>query len=170
MKALTLWQPWASAVAVGAKRIETRAWSTDYRGPLAIHAAKTKRGVMELAGRSVVAMPPAWRAALAPALGSPEAHQLLTLPVGAVVAVAHLVDVVPADDPRVQDLAATVRMHFADLDAGEWCENELGEFGPGRYAWLLDRVQCLVPHVPAAGRQGLWSWPAPGTVSAEVLS
>ncbi len=176
MKALTLWQPWASAVAVGAKRIETRAWSTEYRGPLAIHAAKTKRGVMELAERSVP-LPPhhlnsfrrqaerVWRAALAPAFGSPEAHQLLTLPLGAVVAVAHLVDVVPTDDRRVQDLSRSIRMHFADLGAGDWCEKELGDFGAGRYAWLLDNVQRLVPHIPAVGRQGLWSWPAPGAVT-----
>ena len=40
MKALTLTQPWASLVAIGAKRIETRSWSTPYRGLLAIHAAK----------------------------------------------------------------------------------------------------------------------------------
>ena len=40
MKALTLTQPWATLVAIGAKRIETRSWRTSYRGPLAIHAAK----------------------------------------------------------------------------------------------------------------------------------
>ena len=40
MKALTLTQPWATLVAIGAKTIETRGWSTSYRGPLAIHAAK----------------------------------------------------------------------------------------------------------------------------------
>jgi hypothetical protein len=40
MKALSLWQPWASAIADGEKRIETRHWSTYYRGPLLIHAAK----------------------------------------------------------------------------------------------------------------------------------
>ncbi len=42
MKALTLWQPWASLVALGVKTIETRSWSTTYRGPLAIHAAAKK--------------------------------------------------------------------------------------------------------------------------------
>ena len=31
MKALTLTQPWATLVAIGAKRIETRIWRTDYR-------------------------------------------------------------------------------------------------------------------------------------------
>lgn len=46
MKALTLWQPWASLVALGHKRIETRCWETKYRGTLAIHAA--------------AALPPKW--------------------------------------------------------------------------------------------------------------
>lgn len=40
MKAISLWQPWASAMALGSKRIETRHWATSYRGTLAIHAAK----------------------------------------------------------------------------------------------------------------------------------
>ncbi len=39
MKTLTLTQPYASLIAFGAKRIETRTWATTYRGPLAIHAA-----------------------------------------------------------------------------------------------------------------------------------
>lgn len=39
MKVLTLHQPWASLIALGVKTIETRSWSTQYRGPLAIHAA-----------------------------------------------------------------------------------------------------------------------------------
>lgn len=40
MKAITIWQPWASAIAHGLKGIETRSWGTKYRGLLAIHAAK----------------------------------------------------------------------------------------------------------------------------------
>ena len=40
MKAISLWQPWASAVARRAKFNETRHWATSYRGTLAIHAAK----------------------------------------------------------------------------------------------------------------------------------
>jgi hypothetical protein len=35
-----LTQPWASLVASGHKRVETRSWRTNYRGPIAIHAAK----------------------------------------------------------------------------------------------------------------------------------
>lgn len=48
MRAISLWQPWASAIALGSKRIETRSWSTSYRGPLAIHAAKSWTNVQKL--------------------------------------------------------------------------------------------------------------------------
>ena len=40
MKAISLWQPWATLIAVGAKRLETRSWESRYQGELAIHAAK----------------------------------------------------------------------------------------------------------------------------------
>lgn len=38
MKALTIRQPWASLLAHGIKRYESRTWATSYRGPLLIHA------------------------------------------------------------------------------------------------------------------------------------
>lgn len=40
LRGLTLTQPWASLVALGHKQVETRSWSTKYRGLVAIHAAK----------------------------------------------------------------------------------------------------------------------------------
>lgn len=40
MKALTLTQPWATLVAIGAKQVETRSWFRNYEGELAVHAAK----------------------------------------------------------------------------------------------------------------------------------
>lgn len=40
MKCLSLWEPWATLMAEGTKKIETRSWGTSYRGWLAIHAAK----------------------------------------------------------------------------------------------------------------------------------
>ena len=40
MKALSIQQPWASMIASGIKTIETRVWSTEYRGPLLICATK----------------------------------------------------------------------------------------------------------------------------------
>lgn len=38
MRALTIRQPWASAIAHGTKRTENRTWNTTYTGPLLIHA------------------------------------------------------------------------------------------------------------------------------------
>ena len=38
LMALTICQPWATAIACGVKRIDTRSWQTSHRGPLAIHA------------------------------------------------------------------------------------------------------------------------------------
>lgn len=43
MKAVSLWQPWASLIACGAKTIETRSWPaprTVVGQRIAIHAAK----------------------------------------------------------------------------------------------------------------------------------
>ena len=40
MKAVTLWQPFASYVVDGLKRYETRSWYCGHKGLLAIHAAK----------------------------------------------------------------------------------------------------------------------------------
>lgn len=40
MKALSLIQPYASLIAVGKKTIETRTWSTKYRGKLLIVSSK----------------------------------------------------------------------------------------------------------------------------------
>ena len=40
MKALSVKQPWASLIAVGAKTIECRSWPTKYRGELLIRSSK----------------------------------------------------------------------------------------------------------------------------------
>lgn len=41
MKVLSIKQPWASLIVLGVKRFEIRSWSTDYRGPLLIHASSS---------------------------------------------------------------------------------------------------------------------------------
>ena len=38
MKSISIMQPFAGLIATGQKRLETRTWSTDYRGPLLICA------------------------------------------------------------------------------------------------------------------------------------
>lgn len=99
-KMLTLWQPWASLIVVGAKTIETRSWSTDYRGPLVIHAAKrtpTKcdlgewycdEAVVRDSGSTITRRE--WGMANENGEGI-----YYRLPLGSIVAIADLVDVVP---------------------------------------------------------------------------
>lgn len=56
-RALSIRQPHAALIAAGRKRIETRSWSTNYRGPILIHAAagpvpreaRQQPGLMEMA-------------------------------------------------------------------------------------------------------------------------
>lgn len=43
MKALTIKQPWLHAILHEGKDIENRSWKRDFRGWLALHAAKTPR-------------------------------------------------------------------------------------------------------------------------------
>ena len=40
MKVITLIQPWATLIMLQEKKIETRSWSTNIRGEIAIHAGK----------------------------------------------------------------------------------------------------------------------------------
>jgi hypothetical protein len=42
VKALTICQPYAELIARGEKPIENRTWPTSYRGPLVIHAGKSR--------------------------------------------------------------------------------------------------------------------------------
>src|SRR5260370_42620635 len=98
-------QPWATLIALGAKRIETRSWSTPYRGPLAIHPSGriTKGAAMSL-------YDPLLRQPLAAEGyrdGNGPATNPFGLPLGAVSAVVTLIDVrrittesVPAEPDR----------------------------------------------------------------------
>lgn len=47
MKALTVCQPFAQLIIRGEKRVENREWQTRYRGPLLIHAGKSREWLDE---------------------------------------------------------------------------------------------------------------------------
>ncbi len=42
MRALSIHQPWAWAILQAGKTVENRTWSTKYRGPLLVHASKSR--------------------------------------------------------------------------------------------------------------------------------
>jgi activating signal cointegrator 1 len=145
VKALTLWQPWASLIALGEKRIETRCWATKYRGNLAIHAAAK--------------LPPNWlgasrlssgfRLEMADALRC-RAHQVdqktRELPYGAVVCIVELVSIEPTH--RVEAFISQRERVF-------------GNYEDGRFAWHLRLLKVFVPPVPAKGNRLLWNWETP---------
>lgn len=157
MKAISLWQPWASAMAVGSKRIETRGWATDYRGLVAIHAAKrVHKGEMASFHGSFL-----WRGALSPvgsfASGGPALWDLL--PFGAVIAVGSLVDCVPTDEVLPEDRFWSRRPPNVESDLLDWREDDLGDFSPGRFAWMFEDLHPLAVPVPFRGRQRLFNVP-----------
>ena len=91
MKALTVCQPYAELIARGLKPIENRTWPTSYRGPLAIHAGKSREWMDE---------------------GDLEAYPSMAF--GAVVATCRLVDCV-----RLANLPAALTGH--QHANGPWC-------------------------------------------------
>jgi hypothetical protein len=142
MKALTLWQPWASLITFGEKRIETRCWQTTYRGELAIHAAAK--------------LPPRWLGAsmhgndfqneLADVLNVRRDHvdsAIRGLPYGAIVGIARLASI--EETQYARDIL---------------CRRELlfGNFEDGRYAWHLTLLKKFDVPIPAKGNRLLWNW------------
>jgi activating signal cointegrator 1 len=146
MKALTLTQPWATLVAIGAKRIETRSWSTNYRGRLAIHAAKG----FPREARMFAYQEPAGR--VLNEAGISLGGDCRELPTGAIVAVAILRQVWPTGHGFWQ------RNSVRDNQAA--FERVFGNYDEGRYGWLLCDVQRLVKPTPCKGALGLWTVPA----------
>lgn len=164
MKALTLTPPWGTLVAIGAKRIETRAWSTNYRGPIAIHQAKLLNGLRlpneprvgtrELERRlAELCDRDPFFAVLRPHLsGYTAAERASCLPRGRIVAVADLTEVLSTTDfTFMQPVAALY-------------EQDFGDFSNGRFAWLLERVTPLYgtggdAGIECAGGRGLWDVP-----------
>jgi hypothetical protein len=139
LPAITIWQPYAWAIAAGHKRVENRTWLPRIVGvDIAIHAGKTLDEDALLAMQVGSYLPDRGDA--------PEADQLAR---GAVVAVARL-------------FAATryPAMVQSQLGAGQlrWFNGPVG--------WLLSDVRRLPEPVPCRGAQGLWA--LPGDVDAAV--
>jgi hypothetical protein len=124
VRAISLWQPWASAIALGKKQIETRSWTSHYRGPIAIHASVR------------------WTQAQRDFCKTHLTWSLHTIPFGAFIAVADLVDIVPTQGLEVSDL-----------------ERLWGDYSPGRYAWLLRDVRPLPEPIRRKGAQRFFNFP-----------
>lgn len=143
MKAISLWQPWATLLALRLKKNETRGWKPPpslWNQWIAIHATlSAPRHEWDLAWAN-----PAIVAALAyhgitrgNATSRPG-----SLPQRAIVALARMGGAYPTEQahPDPQEAA-------------------LGNYGPGRYVWTFS-VVCNLNDQPVAdvrGYQGIWS-------------
>lgn len=134
IRALSLWQPHATAIALGIKPYETRGWQTDYRGPLVIHAAKNKFHYkdyrldyyQEVCSRLEAAgFPP------------------FALPYGEAVCIVNLVDCVRTE---------TLRGRIGDNEF--W-----GDFSDGRWAFKLENPYPI--DIKCNGRQKFFSIDVP---------
>lgn len=142
MKALSLWQPWASLVAMNEKRVETRDWATKHRGLLAIHATAKMPPFWLGASRHTEA----FRLELADVLGvrlSGDISAAKKLPLGAVLCVVNLVDI--RETREVREIL---------------CEREriFGNYDDGRYAWFLELVEVFETPITVKGNRMLWNW------------
>lgn len=150
VKAITLWQPWASLIAGKVKKVETRSWRTHYQGPILIHAAYSLPPLPVL---NQFLNDEDARLALVIAaqnLGIPvDCRQLIDiirdLPRGKFVARANLADVVP-----------TIKLTPNRI------EKACGGFDAGRFGWILEDVEELQDQPLVKGKQGLWDWAVPG--------
>jgi hypothetical protein len=139
VKAISLWQPWATAMAIGLKTIETRHWSTQIRGLVAIHASKR----WQLEERMLAAE-------LAEINAAPA---LLLPPLGAIVAIGRLVGI-----ERTERLLPRITA----------TEESFGNYGPGRFGWLFEEVTPLEQPIPYRGAQGFFDVPVDLTGLASV--
>lgn len=157
IRALTLTQPWATLVALGRKRIETRSWRTRHRGTLAIHAAKGLPRGLRL-GDTLELGP--WRATrdraglLLRNADDPD-FRPYRLPTAAIVALVNLRTVRSTNDPACRPAAS---------------ERPLGDYTPDRFAWYLNNLDPLHrPVTDVRGALGLWKWQAPRQLLEQTL-
>lgn len=129
IKIISIFQPWATLIALGIKRYETRSWAPVYRGPLVIHAGKKLISNFDN---------PAVTRAINKALGKGWEDQL---PRGHIVALCNLKTVHQANRLRLSSPTSL-----------------FGNFSRGMMAWELENVTEL-DHVPLKGQQGLFNIP-----------
>ena len=141
MKVLTLTEPWAFLVVIGAKGVETRSWGTAYRGRLAIHAAKA----FPPAARELCNKEP-FRCVLRRALGLAGLIVNIdrALPTGRIIGTCDLVDCV-----------RTVPSTPLWLNEPE---RSFGDFTAGRKALILRNPRRIEPGIWARGKLGLWEF------------
>lgn len=142
MKALTVHYPFSAYLATANKEYETRSWSTDYRGLIAIHAGKTwnsdLREQASLLSRRYRDLPD---------IDNPS--------LGCVLAIGLLENCIPSE--RLRESIGQI-------------EKAVGNFANGRYGWKIKILEQFEHPIPAKGQQGLWNWDFPEEIAAKRIA
>jgi hypothetical protein len=153
MKAITIWQPWASLIVAGAKPYEFRSWHPPKSligQRIAIHAGARpmkRREVIDILSRMQnpdLASSPCLHVAIATPLLNQMLKNEMTIPLSHILCTAEL------GQPKSGEECAR---EFGD-NAGNDSDRE-GTFNLG---WPLLDIEPLVPPAPARGAQGFWNW------------
>lgn len=132
VKALTIWQPYASWIVDGAKLVENRTWVTQYRGPLVIHAGVNEAEVKRLKCQAKY----------------PLGYVLGTVDLVACETLAKLRSLAETegDDYRLPgSRQSLVKILEHNHTLGPVC-------------WILENAQKFEQPISAIGKQGLWDW------------
>jgi hypothetical protein len=174
MKAISLWQPWASLIACGAKPFETRHWAPPaglIGQTIAIHAAKKiDKAARQFAEDLMYGQHSAGGFDLAHQLsesmeGVPDELMglfgMAALPVGCLVCTARL-DAAFQLGEKAHGTALPAASVVRRLISRPMPEcftvryDDFGDYAPGRWAWLLRDVKPLQPTEGVVGRQGFF--------------
>lgn len=130
MKALTIRQPWASAISFGMKAHETRSWGTKYRGDLLICSGKMKSYENE-EHSDYLRRQRGW-----------ESFPLYkNLPFGRAICIVKLLECRVITSSFISQQTRLERIN--------------GFFQVGRIAWIFDEIRSVEPFT-VTGRQGLF--------------
>lgn len=177
MKAISLWQPWASLIACGAKPFETRSFAPPASligQTIAIHAAKKiDKGAAQFAQDLMYGQHETGGFDLADNLeasmrGTPDDLMGIfgqaLMPIGCVVCTARL-DAAFLLGDKAEGTAVPAAKVMRRLVSRQMPEcftvryDDFGDYAEGRWAWLLRDVKPLNPPPRVKGAQGFFDLP-----------
>lgn len=130
MKVISLLEPWASLIKENVKNIETRSWSTNYRGELYIHASKrklTNANLMEYKQQLKLLKD-------------------INFKYGYIIAKCKLVDCIYMTEELINEIKKNNSEYIS------------GDYKVGRYAWVIDDIEALDIPIKAKGQLGIWNY------------
>lgn len=135
MKAISLWEPWASWMACGYKRIETRSWPIRYHGDLLICSAKRK-----ITNNDEI------HVAMVQSEIGDEVNLWIEPTYGCALCVVELFD-----------CSSTNFLNLLRSNDRWRIEQHLGDYRPGRFAWHTRNLRKFSEPIPVIGHQGIWN-------------